>query len=54
MSVMKNEVQHRRLAFSVLDIVLDRIIAGGMKKRLVVEAIRLSVIGRDKKCNWKN
>jgi hypothetical protein len=28
--------------------------AGGMKKKLVVEAIRLSVIGRDKKCNWKN
>jgi hypothetical protein len=25
-----------------------------MKKKLVVEAIRLSVIGRDKKCNWKN
>ena len=49
MSVMKNDVQHRRLAFSVL----DRISAGGMKKRLVVEAIRRSVIGRDKKCNWK-
>jgi hypothetical protein len=27
---------------------------GGKKKKLVVEAIRLSVIGRDKKCNWKN
>jgi hypothetical protein len=27
---------------------------GGKKKKLVVEAIRLFVIGRDKKCNWKN
>ncbi len=54
-SVIKNEVQHRRLAFNVVDIVGGgRIIVGGKKKKLVVEAIRLSVIGRDKKCNWKN
>jgi hypothetical protein len=53
-SVMKNEVQQRRLAFSAVDIAAGRIIVGGMNKKLVVEAIRLSVIGRDKKCNWKN
>ena len=50
---MKNEVQQRRLAFNGVAIVAvgtaaGRIIVGGMKKKLVVEAIRLFVIARDK------
>lgn len=51
---MKNDEQHLRLAFNGVDIVVGRMRFGGKKKKLVVEAIRLSVIGRDMKCNWKN
>ena len=53
-SVMKNDEQQRRLAFNGVDIVVGRMRFGGKRKKLVVEAIRLSVIGRDMKCNWKN